>query len=312
MIDFSRGWNPRVRSRCHIIGAVVLVVVLEATVALGSDPPHAPGTDLGSEAAEEPTPTPALEPSPGVAKGTPAAPPPAPLKPAQPDASGDPPDPGDGERTDGCDVGLLEKDPPAWCWTPRPGTLSGGYLAFEGGYMNFKDDAERRAHIGPGPTLSVRLVFEFWDTLLAGIGIGFLAPNDRQPFSQSVVDCQTVDNVVVSCDDQAHDASSSVQAGVLPLELGVQHRLRPAREVSVVPGGVFGYLVTLGGPSRSVACDGCTSVPVDANPNGAYVGPLLRVTIGHLGLWGLEARSVWFVSGDLAQITTLGLVGSAP
>ena len=216
------------------------------------------------------------------------------------------------ERTEGCDVGLFEKDPPEWCWTPRPGTLSGGYLAFEGGYATFKDEAERRAHIGPGGTLSARLVLEFWDTLLAGVGIGVLAPNDRQPFSQSVVDCQTVENVVVSCDDQPHSASSSVQAGILPLELGIQHRFRPARELSLVPGVLSGYLVTLGGPSRGVACDGCASVPVDANPTGVYFGPLLRVTIGHLGLWGFEARSVWFASGDLQQITTLGVIGSAP
>jgi hypothetical protein len=116
----------------------------------------------------------------------------------------------------------------------------------------------------------------------------------------------------VSCDDQAHGASSSVQASILPLEFGVQHRFRPARGVSLVPGGVVGYLVTLGGPSRSVACDGCSSVHVDANPTGTYVGPLLRLTVGHLGLWGLEARSVWFLNGDLEQITTLGVVGSAP
>lgn len=207
-----------------------------------------------------------------------------------------------------CDVGAFEDPlPGATCRTPRNGSLSGGYLALDAGIVTPSSQMGDRVGIGLGGALQVRVGFELWDTVLLGLGIGGIFPHDRRPFSQAVVDCDTVGGQVVSCDDEPHSAESTVSASLFTMETGVQRRFRPWDSTSWTPGLTLGYGASLYGLHRRVSCDGCPSFGLDAKVSGAYVAPFFRVTFGELGMWAAVLRSNWFLTGELQQMSTLGV-----
>lgn len=284
-----------------------------------------------------------VEPTPPVEGSSPAEPPPeAPAAPpetvqddvpapassqdatmsAPPPRGAEPPTPGSGPRSMDSGSEFTEEettpaplsdcavaraaDGPEACSTLREGTLSGGYLGIDAGYATLAADAARRVGAGPGAGFHLRLGFAFWDHAVVGIGLSGLLLEDEQPFSQQVVDCTTVDNTVVSCSDQPHAQSSSLGATLFTTELGVQHRFRPSRATSIVPGLMAGYQMPFSDLERSVACEGCRSVPLAATARGIYLCPFFRVTFGKGGELAAVIRSSWYLTGDLNQVTTLG------
>lgn len=52
---------------------------------------------------------------------------------------------------------------------------------------------------------------------------------------------------------------------------------------------------------------GFSEVKLDVNAGGLYLAPFLRITFGRIGYWGLVIRSQWLVTGDVLQMTSLGL-----
>lgn len=96
-------------------------------------------------------------------------------------------------------------------------------------------------------------------------------------------------------------------------DIGYQYRFRPSAGTSLSPGFTVGYLSTFEGLNRSVgACSNCTKVRLDAEPDGVYLSPFLRATFGYLGMTALILRSDWFVTGDLQQVSTLGVEYGLP
>ena len=198
------------------------------------------------------------------------------------------------------------------CSTPRYGTLSGFYIGFDGGIVSMKADAEEREGLALGGSAQVRLGAAFWDQWVVGLGFGGYFPKDEKPFSELVVDCLSVDGTVVSCDDQARRQESGVTGTFFAFETGYQYRFRPWRTTSWSPGAFVGYLAPLGTLERRVDCQGCDGVPLDVTMAGAYVGPFFRVTFGNVGEWAAILRSQWFVSGDLQQISQVGIEWGIP
>jgi hypothetical protein len=135
---------------------------------------------------------------------------------------------------------------------------------------------------------------------------------DRNPFSEFVVTCESVGNTLVDCGDP-HNQGSHVTGTVLNLETGYQHRFRPSSDTSLVPGALVGYEFNPGGFSRGVDCKGCKSIDIpDFTGAGPYVAPFLRMTIGPSGEFALSVRSPVFLAGDLAYSLLLGFELGAP
>jgi len=132
------------------------------------------------------------------------------------------------------------------CNTPRDGTLSGLYLAFDLGAVSPKGAAAGRVGIGTGPAAQFRFGMEFWDQLIVGIGGAFLDFSDQRPTTESVVVCTTFDGVETGCDQEPTLAKSDVRAGAGSLEVGYQKRFRPSRTKSVSIGLIGGFLETFG------------------------------------------------------------------
>jgi hypothetical protein len=95
-------------------------------------------------------------------------------------------------------------------------------------------------------------------------------------------------------------------------EVGYQHRFRPWHAGSLSPGAMFGALHAFGGLKRGVNCDGCRSVKLDADLDGYYLSPFLRLTFGSVGEMALIVRSQWFITGDVRQATVLGFEYGLP
>jgi hypothetical protein len=187
------------------------------------------------------------------------------------------------------------------CITPRDGTVSGGYIGLDIGLITLKDSAKQRVQAGSGPAAQFRLGIEFWDVLLAGIGIGFGRPNDHASYTEQVVDCE-----YSICDSTPHAQGSVVKAPFFNLEVGAQHRFRPFANGSLSTGIALGQSFGLGGMVREVNCSGCASHDLDGSSSGTYLAPFFRITFGRLGIGGVIVRSMWYVTGDLQQITTVG------
>lgn len=199
----------------------------------------------------------------------------------------------------------------AGCATPRNGVLSGLYMGVDMGYVRLDQAAERRIGAGPGLAIQLRFGVEFWDHINAGIGFGGLLLKDRDPISEMVVDCTTVEGTVVTCDDEPHSQRSNVQAGFLWIDVGAQQRIRPWLSNSFTLGAAIGY--QFGSAfSRGVDCQGCDRIDLDATATGAYLAPFLRVTFGEMGYVAAALRWALYVSGDVASVATLGFEFGVP
>jgi len=202
---------------------------------------------------------------------------------------------------------------PEECRTPRMGTLSGVFIALDFGLVTMKERARARAQVGAGPIAEVRIGMAFWDQLIFGLEFGGYSLHDRDPFFQNVVTCRTVEGVVTSCDDASHPARSRVSGTFLSFDSGYQKRFRPSETTSLSIGAWGGYLAMIARLSRGIGgCVNCGDLSVDAAPSGFYLAPFLRMTVGREGRFALALRSRWFVTGDLAQMSTLGLEYGLP
>ncbi|HEY2407294.1 MAG TPA: hypothetical protein VGI10_14890 [Polyangiaceae bacterium] len=187
----------------------------------------------------------------------------------------------------------------------RSGTPSGIYLGFEGGIASLRSGARERGRIGFGSTLGARAGVAFWDQLAFNVAGGGLWFADKEPFSELVVDCQTVSGVTVGCGDPTNQ-QSRVTGGFLSLETGYQRRFVASRSISLLPALMLGYAQRLGKLKRGVQCDGCRQVPIqDIDTSGAYLAPEFRVTLSQSGAFALSLRSEWYLTGDLTQRTLL-------
>jgi hypothetical protein len=193
------------------------------------------------------------------------------------------------------------------------GTVSGGYVAFEGGYATIDADAGDRVGAGPGFGGRIRAGVEFFEQLTVAIGIGGFLLNDRQPFTERLIQCSSVEGVVVSCGDEANDYSSSVGAQMFLVETGYHHRFRPWYDISLSPGAMLGYQLAFSDLERSIdSCSECREVRLNATVDGLYLGPLFRVTFGPMGIFALTLRSDWYLTGNMQQMTTLGFEMGQP
>ncbi len=174
---------------------------------------------------------------------------------------------------------------------------------------SFRQQVRDREGIGPGPALQFGGGVEFWDQLIVGLDIGVYGASDDKPFSEAVIECDQFN----MCGAPKSAESSITGSGFLALETGYQRRLRPWDTSSFSLGLVGGYFLPFASHQRKVGnCDDCTVVAVDTCAAGAYLAPFLRVTFGDVGNWAMIVRSRWFVSGDLAQMTLLGVEGGVP
>jgi hypothetical protein len=229
----------------------------------------------------------------------PPAPAPAPVEPTA-------------EAENTCDLSKPMGTPLVGCRTPRDGILSGGYMALDLGYGRLERSAARRIGAGPGAGVHLRFAVEFWDHLVVGIGIAGLLLDDRQPISEMVVDCTTVNNTVISCDDDPHSQSSIVAATLFPVEIAAQQRFRPWSSSSFTPGAALGCQWALSDLKRGVQCKGCREIDLDATAAGAYVTPFLRTTFGELGELAVIVRWSLYLTGDVAHVATLGIEYGLP
>ena len=78
-------------------------------------------------------------------------------------------------------------------------------------------------------------------------------------------------------------------------------------------GCTLGYQIATSDLERSIdKCTNCRVMELDATASGAYVAPFFRVTFGSLGIFALVARSEWFLTSDLVQMTSLGFEAGLP
>ena len=212
-----------------------------------------------------------------------------------------------------CDLPLFSDKMPKTCRTPRAGTLSGGFLALDLGFFQPSQRAAEQAGLGPGIAGSFRLGFELWDALVLAAGISGVSPADRRPTSETVVDCHSIQGALETCETNAHSQSSEISGGEAAIfEAGLQHRFRPWRALSISPGAMLGYTAAFRSLKRGVDCSGCASTDLHLSVSGGYVAPFLRVTFGQLGMYAAVVRSAWFFSGEMRQMTTLGIEALAP
>jgi len=212
-----------------------------------------------------------------------------------------------------CEASLFSDDLPERCSTPRFGTLSGGYLALDVGFFEPSRQAAAQAGIGAGAAASLRIGFELWDTLVLGAGLSGLLPADERPTSENVVTCTSIQGAGETCETSGHPQESEIGGGLAAtFEVGLQHRFRPWRSLSISPGAMLGYAAAFHSLNRGVACDGCSSTDLGVSVSGAYATPFLRVTFGQRGMYAAVVRSAWFLSGEMQHMTTLGIEVFAP
>ncbi len=193
---------------------------------------------------------------------------------------------------------------------PR-GVLTGMTFGMAGGPAALKLGAEQRARAGAGGSVSLAVGVALWDHVPINFTLGRLFLDDREPFTEFVVDCTTHNGVTLGC-SEPHAQESRVTSGImLGLETGYQHRFRPASSTSLVPAVIVGHIWTPNGFSRGVACEGCTSIPLPGiDVGGTYVGPSFKVTFG---AWlAVTARAEWFLDGDLSYRALFGGELGAP
>lgn len=195
----------------------------------------------------------------------------------------------------------------------REGFLSGGSLGVFGGPVALKSAAAERGGIGSGSSVAITIGTAWRDRVPLTLSWSFLTLSDRQPFSEFVVDCTTLNGGVVGCGDP-HAQSSTVTSGsLLALETGYQYRFRPSRWASLLPAAVVGYLWSVSEFSRGVLCDGCMpSIPIrGVNVGGPYLGPSFKVTLNTMAM-ALTARAEFFARGDLGHRILIGIELGAP
>lgn len=158
----------------------------------GDDATPGPLAVRRAEPAESSPPAPPLQPAPPPQ--LPQIPPPEPPAPRTADR------PETADRTETTDRAEREDDGACGVWrgakldlsacrTPRPGTLSGGYVALDFGALSAKNDAAERTKIGAGFAFRLRVGLEFLDQFVTNLSVGGATPSDQQPFSEMVVEC---------------------------------------------------------------------------------------------------------------------------
>lgn len=192
-----------------------------------------------------------------------------------------------------------------------PGVLTSYTFGMAGGPAALKLGAEQRARAGSGGSVSLTFGVALWDHVPINFSLGRLILEDREPFTEFVVDCTTQNGVSLGCSDP-HAQESKVTSGLmLGLETGYQYRFRPASWTSLVPAVIVGHIWTASGFSRGVGCDGCKSIPLSGvDVEGSYVGPSLKMTFG--ASLAVTARAEWFLNGDLSYRALFGGELGAP
>jgi hypothetical protein len=199
------------------------------------------------------------------------------------------------------------------CDTPRSGIVSGWYAAVDLGQMSIQDRAQQSSSLGGGFAFQARVGLAFFDYVVIGVALGAYYPHDSRPAVKRVFACSELNGQIIGCfSDRMSLKSDSVTGTFMTGEAGLQYRLR-LRMWSLSAGSVAGYLYTMGGLDRTFdKCRDCAAIPVDLTARGVYVAPFLRATFGSFGVWGLIIRSQWFVTGDLQQMTYLGVEFGLP
>jgi hypothetical protein len=182
--------------------------------------------------------------------------------------------------------------------------LTGMTFGVSGGFSALRAEAAQRVSAGSGFALVFALGVALWDHVPINFSVSRLILDDRQPITETVVECTMHYGAILGCDNP-HQESSDVRSGVmLALETGYQHRFTFVRSaawpVSLVPALIVGHVWTPTGFTRGVACDGCASIPIEgADVAGYYLGPAVKLTFGK---WlALTARVEHYLSGDMAD-----------
>jgi len=172
--------------------------------------------------------------------------------------------------------------------TPRRDRPFSGYLiGIEAGVGSLRSGVATEAVVGPGVLVGLGAAVELWDHLLIGAGGLFFGPSDQRRFSTQVIAC---DGNGGPCSNTS--ATSSVAGGLLRFEAGYQHRFRPFRAASIVPGAWLGYAQSVENLHRGiVTCLDCPGESLSIRMSGAYVAPFVRVTFGRTGRFALSLRS---------------------
>jgi hypothetical protein len=204
--------------------------------------------------------------------------------------------------SDTCDVGIFAPLPET-CSTPRKDFITGNF-GLDFGLATLEPDASNRISSSrAGVAATMRLGIALSDVVAVNAIAGAIAPKDRDPFEEMVQEC--TEHIMDSCSEPWAE-ESGVAGYFVGLEAGLQHRFRPSGVTSMVPGALLGHALAVGNFTRSVACNGCESVDLDAAASGTYGGPFFRVTFGRMGMFSVILRSMWFLHGDLEQVSTLG------
>ncbi len=196
-----------------------------------------------------------------------------------------------------------EEEAEAAARTPRGDQpFSGYFFGIEVGVGSLRSGVAAEAGVGPGLVLGLSAAVELWDHLLIGAGGFFFGPSDQRQFSTQVTGCEANGG---PCSD--YSTTSSVSGGLLRFEVGYQHRFRPFRAASIVPGAWLGYAQSVEDLHRGIVnCVDCPGESLSIRTSGAYVAPFVRVTFGRTGRFALSLRSQWFATGDILQMTLLG------
>jgi hypothetical protein len=190
----------------------------------------------------------------------------------------------------------------------EPSPLTGGFIGLDAGLLALQQSARRREGLGLGFAGNLRGGFTFWGALNVNLGVGVLIPSDERPFSEMVVSCSSVGGALVDCEDDPHSLDSTVGGGVLNVEAGYEVRISPWLYPDFVPQLYAGYQANIATLERSVSCSGCSDGDqLDVATSGLYVAPALRITLDSERLWAIGVRSQWFVTGDVKQMTLLGV-----
>jgi hypothetical protein len=194
---------------------------------------------------------------------------------------------------------------------PRTGTVGAYHLGIAIGFVDFEQSAEQRGGIGGGSVAQITAGIALWDQLPIQVGFGSMAPSDHDPIFEKGPFCGIDADGVESCSEPRLERST-VSGGYLNWETGYQRRFRLSSAVALVPAGLLGYVWSSGRLSRTVGCEGCRSFSVDVDASGAYFAPSLRFVLGDPGAFGLSVRTNWFLTGDVQQMTLVGLEFLAP
>jgi len=188
--------------------------------------------------------------------------------------------------------------------------FTGSFLGFDVGASTIGPSGQRGSDVGPRAlTLDLRFDVSLWQNLALGMGLDIFEFDDKAPFSELVMDCQTVNGIVVSCDDSAHPKKSSVQAIALQYEAGYQPQFRLADDtVRLSPALLFGYMHTFKAIERSVACTDCSrSEKLPLSISAPYLTGAVELAFPWAVGFALSVRSRWYLMGDLVHTTTAGV-----